>query len=88
MYFWPKFFSFFIIIFSNFNIQAEDIMVSSSNPREGIKYKVTRDSAHVIHVLEIDPKLYRLELVKAHDSVFGRETVPEIADQDGKIITY
>jgi exopolysaccharide biosynthesis protein len=85
MNFLSKFFSFFIIIFSNFYTQAEDMMISNSNAYEGIEYKVTKDGTHVIHILEIDPKLYRFELVKAHDSVFGRETVPEIATRKGAI---
>lgn len=60
-------------------------MSSNSNAQEGIEYKITKDGTHVIHILEIDPKFYRLKLVKAHGLVFGRETVPEMAERKGAI---
>ena len=55
----------------------------NDNRNAGIEYRVIKDNTHVIHILEIDSKYYRLELVKAHNSVFGRETVPQIAERKG-----
>lgn len=80
-----KIISFFIIVFSNFCIKAETMDRINDNRNAGIEYRVIKDNTHVIHILEIDPKYYRLELVKAHNSVFGREKVPEMAARKGAI---
>ncbi len=45
----------------------------------GLSYEVRKNENHVIHILTIEPTQYELKLVKAHNQVFGRETVPEIA---------
>ena len=50
-----------------------------TNLPQGLSYEVRKDTNHVIHILTIDPKYYHLKLVKAHNQVFGRETVPAIA---------
>lgn len=50
-----------------------------TNLPDGLTYEVRKDTNHVIHILTINPKHYHLKLVKAHNQVFGRETVPAIA---------
>ena len=66
---------FSIFFFSTFYINA----AHKSYKVKGLEYKKLQPLTHVIHTLTIDPALYRLELVKAHNGVFGRETVPAIA---------
>jgi len=51
----------------------------------GLTYESRKTNNHVIHILIIDPTKYRLRLVKAHSSVFGRETVPVTAIRTGAI---
>ena len=74
---------FLIISFNNFLVCAANTASETKQPdstlSQGLDYKKTTTENHVIHILTIDPKLYHLELVKAHNGVFGRETVPEIA---------
>ncbi len=78
-----KIFLFLIISFNNFLVCAANTASETKQPdgtlSQELDYKKTTTENHVIHILTIDPKLYRLELVKAHNGVFGRETVPEIA---------
>ena len=78
-----KIFLFLIISFNNFLVCAANTASETKQPdstlSQGLDYKKTTTENHVIHILTIDPKLYHLELVKAHNGVFGRETVPEIA---------
>jgi len=45
----------------------------------GLSYESRKNEKHVIHILSIEPTQYHLKLVKAHNQVFGRETVPAIA---------
>jgi len=45
----------------------------------GLSYEARKNENHVIHILTIDPAQYHLKLVKAHNQVFGRETVSAIA---------
>ncbi len=52
---------------------------------EGLSYNSQKKNNHIIHILSIDPKYYRLDLVKAHNQVFGRETVKSIALRKGAI---
>lgn len=51
----------------------------------GLHYECRQSEKHRIHILEIDPEKYQLRLVKAHGSVFGRETVPVTAQRTGAI---
>lgn len=46
-----------------------------TNLPDGLSYEIRKDTNHVIHILKINPKHYHLKLVKAHNQVFGRETV-------------
>ncbi|WP_316354110.1 phosphodiester glycosidase family protein [Candidatus Trichorickettsia mobilis] len=66
---------FLMFVFNNFYINA----ANKSYKGKGLEYQKLQPLTHVIHILTIDPALYRLELVKAHNGVFGRETVPAIA---------
>lgn len=47
--------------------------------------KLTYDN-HVIHVVTLSPQEYKVQFVKAHDSVFGRETVAQMAEQSGATV--
>jgi exopolysaccharide biosynthesis protein len=49
----------------------------------GISLEVQEKDGHVIHILTVDPKKERFEVVKAHNQVFGRETVADIAARKG-----
>lgn len=62
------------------SISLAEISVDQE-PRQanGLSYERRAQEKHVIHVLTIDPKLFRFELVKAHNAVFARETVASIA---------
>ncbi|HEV2524623.1 MAG TPA: phosphodiester glycosidase family protein [Gammaproteobacteria bacterium] len=51
----------------------------------GLSYESRKNEKHVIHILTIDPAQYHLKLVKAHNQVFGRETVPAIAVRSNAI---
>lgn len=42
-------------------------------------YECRKDNNHVVHVITLHPKDYDLQLVKAHNQVFGRETLESIA---------
>jgi exopolysaccharide biosynthesis protein len=52
---------------------------------QGLIYMKRVGHQHVIHVLTIDPRFYQLELVKAHNQVFGRDVVPAIAKRRGAV---
>ncbi len=63
----------------------QDICYSNEKEPAGLKYHKRHQDNHVIHILEVDSKQYRLKLVKAHNQVFGRETVPAIAKRTNAI---
>lgn len=46
------------------------------------KYKLVERDKHRIHVVIIDPEEYEISLVPAHNQVFGRERVGNIADRE------
>ena len=52
-------------------------------PIAGLTYECHKKDKHIIHVLEVNPKYFHIELVKAHNQVFGRETVRSIALRKG-----
>lgn len=54
---------------------AKNFAESKEQIPKGLEYQLKKDNNHIIHVLAIDPSQYRLELVKGHNQVFGRETV-------------
>lgn len=45
-------------------------------------YKKIEENDHVIHLLIIDPSEYEISLVPAHNQVFGREKVGDIANRE------
>lgn len=45
-------------------------------------YKKIEENGHVIHVLIIDPNEYESSVVSAHNQVFGREKVGDIAKRE------
>lgn len=46
------------------------------------KYEVRKSDSHVIHIVTLSPKDYEVKFVKAHNQVFGRETVRQIAERE------
>ena len=46
------------------------------------KYELVERNRHRIHVVIIDPEEYEASLVPAHNQVFGRERVGNIADRE------
>ena len=46
------------------------------------KYKKIEEDGHVIHLVVIDPSEYEASLVVAHNQVFGREKVGDIAKRE------
>jgi uncharacterized protein YigE (DUF2233 family) len=46
------------------------------------KYELIERDGHHIHVVVIDPEEYEVSLVPAHNQVFGRERVGNIADRE------
>lgn len=70
-----------LIVLPSLSLAATEI----STLPPGLTYESRKSNNHVIHILTIDPKKYRLHLVKAHSSVFGRETVPVTARRTGAI---
>ncbi|MFV9891136.1 MAG: hypothetical protein AB8U54_04885 [Rickettsia conorii subsp. raoultii] len=57
----------FLALIISFKIYAKE--------DKSLTYNRYEKDKHVIHVLTIDPKNFRLKLVKAHNQVIGRETV-------------
>ena len=45
-------------------------------------YRKVEQNGHVIHLLIIDPSEYEASLVSAHNQVFGREKVGDIAKRE------
>lgn len=46
-------------------------------------YECRKDNGHVIHIVTLNPKLYTTAFIKAHNQVFGRETIEAIAKRTG-----
>lgn len=68
-----------IVLFISMLFWDTTSLALDTNLPNGLSYEVRKDTNHVIHILTIDPRHYHLKLVKAHNQVFGRETVPAIA---------
>lgn len=65
------------------NVYANEPKFNTMKQVAGLAYECHKKGKHIIHVLDINPKYFRLELVKAHNQVFGRETVSSIALRKG-----
>ena len=52
----------------------------------GYVYEKIEKDNHIIHIITLNPKDYDMELVKANDSIIGRETVPSIAERSNATI--
>lgn len=48
---------------------------------DAYNYEVRKKNGHVIHIVTLAPSEYRAEIIKAKDSVFGRETVRSMAER-------
>ncbi len=46
-------------------------------------YECRKDKGHVIHIVILNPRLYTPAFIKAHNQVFGRETIEAIAKRTG-----
>ena len=56
------------------------IIIAYAFPLSGYDYEVQKTDGHVIHIVTIDPEKYNTELVKARNTVIGRETVSTLAE--------
>lgn len=55
----------------------------SSAQAKGRTYECRKSGDHVIHVITLQPKDYSVAYIKAHNQVFGRETLEAIAKRTG-----
>lgn len=55
----------------------------TASQAQGPSYECRRESGHVIHILTLHPANYAVHFVKAHNSVFGRETLISFAKRMG-----
>lgn len=46
-------------------------------------YQCRKDNNHVIHIVTLQPSKYSIAFIKAHNQVFGRETIEAIAKRTG-----
>lgn len=46
------------------------------------KYELRKSDSHVIHIITLSPKDYETKFIKAHNQVFGRETVRRMAERE------
>ncbi|MDF3033772.1 MAG: hypothetical protein K0R76_726 [Alphaproteobacteria bacterium] len=46
-------------------------------------YECRKEGNHVIHIVTLQPSKYAIEFIKAHNQVFGRETLDSIAKRTG-----
>lgn len=62
-----------LLLFSNLSpVQAQDHT-----------YECRKGDNHVIHIVTLQPSKYTISFIKAHNQVFGRETVESIAKRTG-----
>lgn len=57
-------------------------MFFSLSSHADYQYQLLEKDSHKIHILTIDPKEYNISLVAAHNQVFGRERIEEIAKRE------
>jgi exopolysaccharide biosynthesis protein len=57
----------------------------NSGPAQGQNhtYERRKEGSHVIHIVTLQPSKYAIEFIKAHNQVFGRETIDSIAKRTG-----
>lgn len=79
-----RFFAFYTLFFLSAIANASQQDPSTDLPK-GLLYTTQKNNNTIIHILTIDPTLYRLELVKGHNQVFGRETVQSMANRKNAI---
>lgn len=53
---------------------------------QGYTYDKHLYDNHIVHVVILDPHEYSAHYVKAHDAVFGRETVKQMAERSGATV--
>jgi exopolysaccharide biosynthesis protein len=46
-------------------------------------YECRKADGHVIHIVTLNPQFYTIDFIKAHNQVFGRETIEAIAKRTG-----
>jgi exopolysaccharide biosynthesis protein len=67
-----------IIAFLFINMWAMNYAIGAS----GYEYSLIEKPNQKIHIVKIDLKQYSISLVSAHNSVFGREKVGDIAERE------
>lgn len=55
------------------------ICINCAYVQAGYEYQLIEKDKHKIHVIILDPKEYKSSLLVAHDQVFGREVIADIA---------
>lgn len=56
---------------------------SGSVQAQNHTYECRKEGSHVIHVITLQPSKYIISFIKAHNHVFGRETIESIAKRTG-----
>lgn len=56
---------------------------NNSAQAKNYTYECRKDKGHVIHIVTLNPRLYTPAFIKAHNQVFGRETIEAIAKRTG-----
>lgn len=46
-------------------------------------YECRKEGGHVLHIITLHPSQYAIDFIKAHNQVFGRETIDAIAKRTG-----
>ena len=50
---------------------------------QNYSYECRKKNSHIIHIVTLKPQKYEITFVKAHDQVFGRETIDSMAKRIG-----
>lgn len=68
-------------------ITIMSLMLINTANAAGYHYECHKENNHVVHVITLSPQGYNVQFVKAHNQVFGRETVEAIALRSNADIT-
>jgi exopolysaccharide biosynthesis protein len=55
------------------------LLIQEAAQAKAYTYEKRTSGQHIMHIVTIDPKAYRAEIVKSNDGAFGRETVASMA---------
>ncbi len=59
------------------------IVIAQAAYAQPYQYNIRKDSSHTIHIITLNSKDYETKFIKAHNQVFGRETISHIAEREG-----